>query len=84
MEQIAKGQGESRETPLMGLDISGFYQIARTLHLEIVSHVATRLPEGVGFVDDMTSRHVVLGGEIILYNLVLYNVITDWGCNSPD
>ena len=69
MEQLCALRGWSRDEPLEGIGIDGFYALLRTLHFEVEFQLASQLDDGT-FLDEMHMRHSVTGRHIVLYNKV--------------
>lgn len=69
MEQLAAGLGLDREHPLEGLDIDGFYRLARLMHWEQkLQKLANSSPTWI--IDEMILEHAVTGERITLFNKV--------------
>lgn len=70
MHQLAEGHGATKEDPLTGLGIPGFYELLAVLHFEFDLQM---LIDGGGpnqCLDRMIMRHRVDGRIVELYNLV--------------
>lgn len=70
--QILEGTGFTPEKPFIGLDVMGFSQLFSLFHFEEIGRETSK-PVAGKFLDKIKMSHVVEGGEVTYYNLVIYN-----------
>lgn len=71
MQQIVDGHGTTKERPITGLGISGFYELMAVLHFELDSQMLMDAGGPTEYLDLMRMRHRVDGRIVELYNLVV-------------
>lgn len=74
IRQIVTGHGLKKDDPLVDVGIDGFYALMGLLHFE-VSKQSAQFNGASVILDQMQMKHVMHGGEIVLYNLVPAPVI---------
>jgi hypothetical protein len=68
--QITEGRGYTRDNPVQGVGIGGFYAALSTLHFRLVEQRATLADDEQAFNDEMVFEHLADQRTLTLYNKV--------------
>lgn len=68
--QITEGRGYSKDNPVEGVGIGGFYAALYTLHFRLAEQRATLVDDSQAFIDEMVFEHLTKDLTLTLYNKV--------------